>query len=122
MIVAEVTESGIVAVVTSLAAAAMGAYALYRRTKRNEDASDAEQERKDIEAEASLWRRQYEEKCKSDERFNARIESQLADLYTKYQYSEKLHAKCLEEHAGAHAELQLAKARIAELERLVCKA
>jgi hypothetical protein len=90
------------------------AYRELRALQRGERAADAEQARKELEADANLWRRQYEEKCKSDERFNARIEDELRAVYIKYQQSEAHNVQCDKDRA-AH------ERRIAELEKLLGK-
>lgn len=113
---AEISSTELGAIILTIAAAIAAAYTMGRKTIRSERSADikAKIDDRNTELDAELkgdekasdyWRRQYDEKVKSDQRFMERLTVQITDLYAKYKASEDAHIECRREHAETVGEL-----------------
>lgn len=98
------------------ATAFAGAYALLRRTKRQEDAADKKQSIDDNTSMAAFWQKQLENQRRSDIEYHQKVDAQVAELYKGYKELEDKHLECREEHATQRGEIVVLRKQIAELE------
>lgn len=122
-----VSAEGIALWIGVISAALVAAYALIRKTHRQENSADVDEQRKqnvadakvnreEAEANEEYLRRQREKDRQENAEFIARVEAQLAEYHRRVEAANDGHVNCRQELAQVRGELIAANKRIADLE------